>query len=135
MQTPPALIDDRSVSTPTRSAGTPRYRRQVDKSESGHGQWTVRFDGDGADDPEPSRFVEVQVTHQFEVTDLAALQLAVEELNGAPSDEVDRRLRQVPANLVGWLFQGLQPPLPDLPGVIRRGSGHSAGEYVPEAER
>lgn len=108
------------------------YRAPVDESESGQAEqpepaWTVTFEGEDEQASPRSLLVEVQMTHRLEVTDLAALQAAVEVLDGPPQDEMDRRLRQVPANLVGSLFRG-PLPLPDLPGVVRRSSGLIAGE-------
>ena len=83
--------------------------------------WTIRFEGDDGSKADaeapPSRFVEVQVTYRLEVTDLAALQAAVEVLDGPPHDDVARRLRQVPANLVGWLLEC--PPTARLAGRCR----------------
>lgn len=83
------------------------------------------------DEAPPSRHLKVTVTYQLEVVDAQALRAAVEAVQGPPPDEVARRLREVPANLVGDLMRG-PLPLQDLPGVQRRGSSVSVGDYVPE---
>ncbi len=94
-------------------------------------EWTVSFEANGDDAP-PSRFVEVRLTHQLEVVDVEALRAAVEALDGPPRDDLARRLREVPANLVANLMRG-PLPLPDLPGVMRRRGSLSAGDYAPDS--
>ncbi len=110
----------------------------MDEVERGRGDpaqptWTVTLEGEGEQACSPGLFVEVRVTHRLEVTDREALRSAVEALDGPPRDDLEQRLRQVPANLVGRLFQG-PLPLPDLPGVVPRGSGLSVGEYAPATD-
>lgn len=93
--------------------------------------WTVSFDVEGGDQEFPSRFVEVTVTHRLEVTDAAALRHAVATTAGPPRDEFEERLRVIPANLVGLALSG-PLTLPAMPGVERRGSTMTVGEYEAE---
>lgn len=93
--------------------------------------WTVYTteDEDQDDEQARSRFVEVTVTHRLEVTDDAALRLAVAASAGAPHDDLDRRLRSIPANLVGLALTG-PLALPDMTGVKHRGSAMSVAAYL-----
>ena len=110
-----------------------RFVPPLDESDEDRPQpaWTVYFDEDGGGERVPSRFVEVTITHQLEVVDADALREAVAASAGPPRDDLDVRLRAVPANLVGLALSG-PLSLPLLPGVERRDSGLSVGEYEPE---
>lgn len=91
--------------------------------------WTVHFEAEVEADEvnrPPSQFVTVTVTHDLEVTDETALRKAVEELHGPPKDDIDRQLREHPANLIGLLLLG-PLSLPIMPGVERRGTGMGIG--------
>ena len=113
------------------AAGSRHYRRfvpTVDEPGEDRPQptWTVYFDKDEDDEKAPSRFVEVTVTHRLEVVDAAALRDAVAAYAGPPQDDLDERLRGIPANLVGLALSG-PLSLPHMSGVERRGSAMSVG--------
>lgn len=71
------------------------------------------------------------VTHRLEVVDADALQEAVAAAVGAPRDDLEARMRAIPANLVG-VGLSRPPSLPDMPGVQRRGTAVSIAEYEPD---
>lgn len=95
---------------------------------------TVYFETDeaGPETP-PGRSVMVTITHRLEVLDVSILRTAVEEIVGPARDELDRRLRQVPANLVGQ-FLSETSVLPHVPGTEQRGSSMSVGDDEPDRE-
>ena len=97
----------------------------------GQPSWQVPFDGSGGE-RSGSRFVEVACLVRMEVTDVPALQAAVQRLDGPPADALYEQLREVPAVLVGRLVEA-SLLVAGLPGLRLTASSSSAGEYDPGA--
>jgi len=72
-------------------------------------------------DEDPSRFVTLTIGLHLEVTDVSALQAAIDAIDGPPADALTKQLRSLPADLIGRLFGHAFRPtqlLEQLPGVI-----------------
>lgn len=72
-------------------------------------------------DEDRSRFVSLTIGLHLEVTDVFALQAAIDAIEAPPADALTGHLRSIPANLIGRLCNHAFRPtqlLEQLPGVI-----------------